>query len=427
MIPSWHKQNFILVFLSSLIVLAGVVSEVKTIFAALFFPVILFAMIALKEIKLDMEIEYSLPSRAKVGDELNISVTVRCKKGMGLINLDMPSFREMEIVDGTNVHILYKGSKDVNKEYNYRVRAIRRGIFDYSDINIEYLPLFGRKNRKIITEHVNSSIVVLPPIKVLRKSQFQIKSKLITPRYAITRLGPITNEFEMIREFVPGDPFKTINWKSTAKLSNSGKIMVNQYEREGLKNFIFLLDTSSSMGRGVSYDNPMEYSISLILSGVNYLISKNYNVGFWPLTSVPIKQYDYVIPSSGGDTTNRIKEKLLRIDYRRFIQKAYLLDRTFTRIIMETKPQVTLVTSLSPRNTGQIKDVVRKLIRLGARVVVVDIKAESIVAKRIDPRIVGLFSKKIKGEKLMQGAVTWNPVTETLGKAAYEIAIRGGW
>ena len=427
MITSWHKQNFILVFLSSLIVLAGVISEVKTIFAALFFPVILFAFIALQEIKPEIEIEYSLPSRAKVGDEMDISVTVNCKRGMGLINLDMPTFREMEIVDGTNVHVLYKGSKAVNREYSYRVRAIKRGIYKFTDINIEYSPLFGRKNRKLINEHVNASIVVLPLIKVLKKSQFQIKSKLITPRYAITRLGPITNEFDMIREFVPGDPFKTINWKSSAKLSNSGKIMVNQYEREGLKNFIFLLDTSSSMGRGVTYDNPMEYSISLILSGVNYLISKNYNVGFWPLTSVPVKQYDYVIPSSGGDTTNRIKEKLLRIDYRRFIQKNYILDKTFTRIIMETKPQVTLVTSLGPRNTEQISDVVHKLFRLGARVVVVDIKAESIVAKRVDPRIVGLFSKKVKGKKLIQGAVTWDPVTENLGKAAYEIAIRGGW
>lgn len=410
-----------------MIVIAGVISEVKTIFAALFFPVIFFALIAYQEMKLDIEIEYSLPTRAKVGDEVNISVTITCKKGMGLINVDMPTFREIEIVDGTNVHIMYKGLKENRVEYVYRARAIRRGIFKYEDINVEYSPLFGRKNRKLITKKVNTNITVLPPIKVLKKSQFQLKSRLITPRYAVTRLGPPTNEFERIREFAPGDPFKSINWKSSAKLSNSGKIMVNQYEREGLKNFIFLLDTSNSMSRGVSYENPMEYSISLILSGVNYLISKNYNVGFWPLTSVPIKLSDYVIPSSGGDTTNRIKEKLLRIEYRRFIQKAYLLDRTFTRIIMETKPQVTLVTSLGPRNTDQIREVVRKLIRLGARIVLVDIKAESIVAKRIDSRIIGLLSTHAKNEKIIQGMVTWDPVTENLGKAAYEIAIRGGW
>ncbi len=35
-----------------------------------------------------------------------------------------------------------------------------------------------------------------------------------------------------MRNYVPGDPYKFINWKATAR-DPGGKVMVNEYEREG--------------------------------------------------------------------------------------------------------------------------------------------------------------------------------------------------
>lgn len=428
MIVSWYRQIFIFIFISGVIVVVGIDTEIKTLFASLFFPIFLFAILALREMRFDMEITHNLPTRAAVGDELELKIHVKITRGMGMINLDLPTFREMELLEGSNVHIIYKGKKIEEREYTYKVRTTRRGIFPYSDIEIEYSPILGRNNYKRLTQKVESSIIVVPPVKILKKSQFQIRSRLVKPRYAVTRLGPPTNEFERIREFVSGDSFKSINWKSTARVSYNNKIMVNQYEREGLKNFIFLLDTSNPMSRGVSYENPFEYSISLILSGANYLASKNYNVGYWPLCETVLKPLEYVMPSSGGDVVNRIRDKLLRVEYRRTLQKGYLLDPVLTRIIMETQPQITLITSLNARNREQIMNTYSRLLKLGAGVVLVNILAESIVAKRIEPRIIGIFTGKGKDiTNTPKSTVTWDPVTQNLGKTAYEIAIRGGW
>jgi uncharacterized protein (DUF58 family) len=44
----------------------------------------------------------------------------------------------------------------------------------------------------------------------------------------IRRLGH-TMEFEQIKEYVPGDDVRTINWKATSKRN---QLMVNQYQDE---------------------------------------------------------------------------------------------------------------------------------------------------------------------------------------------------
>lgn len=80
-----------------------------------------------------------------------------------------------------------------------------------------------------------------------------------------------------IREYVPGDPFKFINWKATAR-SIEGKLMVNNYEREGLRNVIFLADLGPWMRLGYPHENPLEFGASLILSLTKVLLRYGYNV-----------------------------------------------------------------------------------------------------------------------------------------------------
>ena len=126
------------------------------------------------------------------------------------------------------------------------------------------------------------------------------------------------------------------------------------------------------MGRGVTYDNPME-----IVDGTNV----------------------HVLYKGSKDVSREYNYRVRAI--KRGIYK-------FTDINIEYSISISGLISCRAINANRIT-------------------GKNRAAKRVDPRIVGLFSKKVKGKKLIQGAVTWDPVTENLGKAAYEIAIRGGW
>src|SRR5437660_713166 len=58
------------------------------------------------------------------------------------------------------------------------------------------------------------------------------------------RLAGASTEFERVREYLPDDEFRHINWKATAR---RGQPMVNQYEAERSQNLVVLLDAGRAM------------------------------------------------------------------------------------------------------------------------------------------------------------------------------------
>lgn len=89
------------------------------------------------------------------------------------------------------------------------------------------------------------------------------------------RLG-MGKEFHSIRDYVPTDPFNTINWKAYAR---TGKLLVNQYEAETVTDVIFFLDSRNVSKAGPVLDNPLERSIRLCASLSSLLIAGSNRVG----------------------------------------------------------------------------------------------------------------------------------------------------
>src|SRR5699024_8142591 len=85
----------------------------------------------------------------------------------------------------------------------------------------------------------------------------------------IRRIGN-TLEFEMIKEYVPGDDYRFINWKATAKVR---KIMVNQYEDEKSQPIYSLIDLGRAMRMPFEGLTLLDYAInaSLVLSNIAIL------------------------------------------------------------------------------------------------------------------------------------------------------------
>ena len=58
------------------------------------------------------------------------------------------------------------------------------------------------------------------------------------------RVAGASTEFERVREYLPDDEFRRINWKATAR---RGQPMVNQFEAERSQNLVVLLDAGRAM------------------------------------------------------------------------------------------------------------------------------------------------------------------------------------
>ena len=63
--------------------------------------------------------------------------------------------------------------------------------------------------------------------------------KIFTGAVNIRQPGEGSN-FYNLREYVPGDPMRKVNWKAFAR---SGKMMVNDFERDAVSDIILIIDS----------------------------------------------------------------------------------------------------------------------------------------------------------------------------------------
>ena len=96
---------------------------------------------------------------------------------------------------------------------------------------------------------------------------------LISPQTARSVAG---TEFHSIRDYVPNDPFKKINWKVSAKYR---KLMVNQHEVEDVFDAMIFVDARELTRTGTMLRNPLEYSIKAAIAMARTMTKRTNRVG----------------------------------------------------------------------------------------------------------------------------------------------------
>ncbi len=157
-----------------------------------------------------------------------------------------------------------------NKTITYLLRPVKRGEYEFGDLKIfvqSPLSLISRRYifKQSVTLQVYPSFLQMRRFELLaisnRLTEFGIKK--------IRRLGH-SMEFEQIKNYVPGDDFRTINWKASAR---KGDMMVNSYSNEKAQHVYCVIDKSRSMKMPFNGLSLLDYAInaSLVLSNVALL------------------------------------------------------------------------------------------------------------------------------------------------------------
>jgi uncharacterized protein (DUF58 family) len=153
------------------------------------------------------------------------------------------------------------------RELVYHLRPVQRGEYDFGNIRV-----FTESPLGIILRRVDCGTAVKVPVYPsyvqLKKYELHaLDSKLnIQGIKKIRKIGH-TMEFEKIDDYVPGDEYRTINWKSTAKHS---RLMVNRYIDERAQQIYSVIDLGRVMKMPFEGLTLLDYAInsSLVLSNV---------------------------------------------------------------------------------------------------------------------------------------------------------------
>ncbi|MGB7784951.1 MAG: DUF58 domain-containing protein [Salinimicrobium sp.] len=200
--------------------------------------------------------------------------------------------------------------------FEYFLKPVDRGEYFFGNLNIfSSSPLKLAKKRDRFDR--SQMVKVYPSFIQMKKYDFMaIDQKVAQPGLKKIRKIGHTMEFEQIRDYVPGDDVRSINWKATAK---QGGLMVNQYQDERSQPVFSVIDTGRTMKMPFNGLKLLDYAVNSALAFSNIALRKKDRAG---LITFSNKIEKWVSGSSKKTHLNLLLETLYNVDSR-FLDSDY--------------------------------------------------------------------------------------------------------
>jgi uncharacterized protein (DUF58 family) len=144
----------------------------------------------------------------------------------------------------------------------YYVRPLRRGDYQFGDLNLRWrgpLSLIVRQARIEAAEPVK----VYPNLLDVRRYDLLLRrNRLQEMGLRQSRMFGEGTEFERLREYLPDDEFRRIEWKATARRNRPVTI---EYQIERSQNVIAVLDIGRMMQSPVARIAKLDYVVNAVL------------------------------------------------------------------------------------------------------------------------------------------------------------------
>jgi len=133
---------------------------------------------------------------------------------------------------------------DETATHSYHVLPLRRGNYQFGHIHLRWtspLKLFTRQS----TIKASEAVKVYPNIYAIHEYELLVRrDQLAEMGVHSVRLRQEGTVFESLRDYVPDDPYRAINWKATAR---RGKPITTQYEPDRSQRIVIALDIGRMM------------------------------------------------------------------------------------------------------------------------------------------------------------------------------------
>ena len=189
----------------------------------------------------------------------------------------------------------------------YSVRPVERGVYNFGSIHVFVSSILQIFSRRYTFSDAND-VKVYPSYVQMKKYEFLAMHNNLTEfgMKKIRRIGH-TMEFEQIKNYIPGDDVRNVNWKATAK---RGALMVNQYQDEKSQPIYSIIDLGRVMKMPFEGLSLLDYAINSALAFSNIALLKNDKAGMLTFS----KNVEKIIAASNKKTNlSVINEELYNI------------------------------------------------------------------------------------------------------------------
>ncbi|MCU7619045.1 DUF58 domain-containing protein [Chryseobacterium sp. PBS4-4] len=211
-----------------------------------------------------------------------------------------------------------------NTLFQYILEPKERGEYNFGALNIFASSPLGFVSKRF-TFQKDAFLPAYPSFIHLRKYELMALQNefLLGGIKKIRKLGH-TMEFEQIKEYVPGDDVRTINWKATSK---TNRLMVNQFQDEKAQRVFMLIDKGRTMKMPFKKLSLLDYSINATMALSHIILKKGDRAGMMTFSK---KTENKVAADNKSGQLRKISESLYNI-------KTDFFESDFNRLYQDVK------------------------------------------------------------------------------------------
>lgn len=205
-----------------------------------------------------------LPDQLVEGDEFTLVLELRADASCRLdVAFVLPA--ELELVDGENPRTtsLRAGEPHV---LAYPVRCVRWGVAEVGPVAVRVRSMFGlvRSEQELPVRELTR---ILPDEPTLRELVRPLETQLFAGNQRARDKASDGIEFADLREYVPGDRPRSINWRASGR---RGRLQTNQRHLERNADVTILIDSfgNGARGSGTTFDDAVRAASALVRHSV---------------------------------------------------------------------------------------------------------------------------------------------------------------
>jgi uncharacterized protein (DUF58 family) len=320
------------------------------------------------------------------GDDINIVLTVKNKSYRRTQQLEVFDNvpHEMKMRKGVNLMRMNLGPGQT-ATIRYTVRCPLRGHYTIGPTSIRYRNAFNLFVSETSVAD-RSDITVFPQVRDVEEALIRSDvPKMYTGATTLKTPGP-GMEFYALREYFPGDSFRSINWKAFAR---TGELMVNEKTRDAVTDVFIILDTRDVARIGTVLKNPLEMGAVAAASIANYFIKRRDSVSLVTYG----ERMDFLPPETGDKQHYKVLSQLAAVESKGSMPLQAVTNALSPRISRGSP--VFIISSLE--GDGTTLSAIRNLSGKGHEVIV--LSPSSIDLERLVSRIPRMAYEVLKLER----------------------------
>ena len=320
------------------------------------------------------------------GDDINVILKIKNKSYRRTQQLEVFDNvpHEMKMRKGVNLMRLNLGPGQTTT-IRYTVRCPLRGHYTIGPTSIRYRNAFNLFVSETSVDD-RSDITVFPQVRDVEEALIRSDvPKMYTGATTLKTPGQ-GMEFYALREYFPGDSFRSINWKAFAR---TGELMVNEKTRDAVTDVFIILDTRDVARIGTVLKNPLEMGTVAAASIANYFIKRRDSVSLVTYG----ERMDFLPPETGDKQHYKVLSQLAAVESKGSMPLQAVTNALSPRISRGSP--VFIISSLE--GDGTTLSAIRNLSGKGHQVIV--LSPSSIDLERLVSRIPRMAYEVLKLER----------------------------